>query len=131
MKSKTYITEITTLREENYVDTKWGGKQSSGSCLLANSPGLFVSTKKISLWVYWKVFCHFWPISESYFWGDFPLSFLLLYDFMILLKSRGGGTFLCLVLSVNIRQKKFFLKLKTEYPVFCFLDLDGTILNLI
>ena len=49
---------------------------------------------------------------------------------MILLKSRGGGTFLCLVLSVNIRQKKFFLKLKTEYPV-CFLDLDGTILNLI
>ena len=43
---------------------------------------------------------------------------------------KGGGTFLCLATSVNIWQKYFFW-LKTKYPTFHFLDLGGTILNLI
>ena len=33
------------------------------------------------------------------------LSFLLWYDFKILVKSRGGGTFWCLALSGNVQQK--------------------------
>ena len=33
------------------------------TCLLACSPPCLVSTKKFSPWVYWKVFCHFWPIK--------------------------------------------------------------------
>ena len=38
-------------------------------------------------------------LGRSYFSGNFFLSFFI-YDFKILVKSRGGGT-----LSVNIRQK--------------------------
>ena len=69
-------------------------------------------------------------IGCSCFSGNFLLSFLLWYDFKILIKSRGGGTFLCLVSSVNVQQKELFY-LKAKYLVFHFLDLDGTILNLI
>ena len=69
---------------------------------------------------------------RSLFSRDFLLSFLLWYHFKILVKSRGGGTtFLCLASSVNIWLKYFFFQLKAKYPVFHFLDLDGTILNLI
>ena len=70
-------------------------------------------------------------IGHSYFSGNFLLSFLLWYDFKILVKSRGGGTFLYLASSVNIQQKQFFFQLKAKYPIFHFLDLDRTILNLI
>ena len=38
----------------------WGEKSS---CLLTYSPACFMSNKKFSEWVYWKVFCHFWPIK--------------------------------------------------------------------
>ena len=62
-------------------------------------------------------------IGRSYFSGNFLLSFLLWYDFKILVKSRGGATFLSLALPL----KKFFFQLKANY----FLDLDGTILNLV
>ena len=54
-------------------------------------------------------------ISRSYFSRNFLLSSLLWHDFKIQVKSRRGGTFLCLPLSVNIRQKHFF-KLKAKYP---------------
>ena len=40
-------------------------------------------------------------IGRSYFSGNFLLSFLLWYDFKILVKSRGGGTFLSLAPSVS------------------------------
>ena len=53
-----------------------------------------------------------WIISRgigcSNFSGNFLVSFLLFYDFKILLKSRGGGTFMCLALSGNVRQMFFF-----------------------
>ena len=70
-------------------------------------------------------------IGCSYFSQNLLLSFLLWYDFKIQIKSRGGGTFLCLALSVNVRQQSFFFKLKAKCPIFNFLDLFGTILNLI
>ena len=44
-------------------------------------------------------------IGRSYFPGNFLLSFLLWYDFKILVKSKGGGIFLCLGLSINVQQK--------------------------
>ena len=69
-------------------------------------------------------------IGRSYFSGNFFLSFLLWYDFKILVKSRGGGTFLSLASSVNVWQKQFFFQLKAEYLAFHFLDLSETILNL-
>ena len=108
MKSTTYIIEITNQKNERYL--------SEGRNPLAYSPPCLLSTKKFSVWVYWKVFCHFWSIklhdlphmvsllfapSHSYFSGNFLLSFLLWYDTKILVKLRGGGTLLSLALSVN------------------------------
>ena len=69
-------------------------------------------------------------MGRSYFSGNF-LSFVLWYDFKIPVKSRGGGTFLSLASSVNIWQKYCCFQVKAEYLFFHFLDLDGTILNLI
>ena len=53
--------------------------------------------------------------------------FLSWYDFRILVKSRRGGAFLCLLTFDRIN----FFQLKAKYPVFHSLDLEGTILNLI
>ena len=53
MKSTTYIVEITTQKNEKYL--------SEGRNPLACSPACLVSTEKFSPWVYWKVFCRFWP----------------------------------------------------------------------
>ena len=49
-------------------------------------------------------------ISRSYFSGNFPLSYHSFngITFKILVKSRGGGTFLSLALSLNVWQKQFF-----------------------
>ena len=44
-------------------------------------------------------------IDRSYFSGNFLLSFLLWYDFKILVKSREGGMFLSLAPSVNAWRK--------------------------
>ena len=62
-------------------------------------------------------------ISQSYFSGNFLLSFLLRYDFKILVKSRAGCTFWCLASSVNIPQKCFFFKWKLNISPFIFLIL--------
>ena len=70
-------------------------------------------------------------ISRFYFSGNFLLSFLLWYNFKILVKSRDGGIFSCLASSANVWQKFFFFQLKAKYPVFHFLDLNGAISNLI
>ena len=36
-------------------------------CLLACSPSCLLLTKKFSAWVYWKLFCCFWPIKPHNF----------------------------------------------------------------
>ena len=48
-------------------------------------------------------------IGHSYFSGNFFLLFLLWYNFKILVKSMGGGTFLNLAPSVTDWQAQFFL----------------------
>ena len=74
-------------------------------------------------------------IGRSYFSGSFLLSFLLWYDFKILVKSRGGYNFTIVQFYVSHCLLTFgrsnFFHLKAKYPVFHFLDLDGTISNLI
>ena len=135
MKSTTCFVEITNQKAEKYL-------RQENYNPLTSSPARLLSTKKFSGWIYWKLFCRFWPINPTQFiWHDIGLSyfsrnllllFLLWYDFKIQVESRGGGTFLCLASSVNVQQKLFFfLKLKAKCPVFLFLDLSGTILNLI
>ena len=59
-------------------------------------------------------------IGCSYFSGNFLLSFLLWYDFKILVKSSGGGTFLSLAF-VNVWQKYFFSNWKLNIRSFIFL----------
>ena len=130
MKSTTYIFEITNKKIEKYLR----GKIHLLACLLATRQ------LKNFLHEFTECFAVFdqsaaqfisCGIGCSYFSGSFLLSFLFLwYDFQILVKSRGGGTFLSLASSVNVRNL-FFFQLKTEYLVFHFLDLNGTILNLI
>ena len=60
-------------------------------------------------------------IGPSYFSKNFLLPFLLWHNFKILVKSRGGGTFLCLALSDNIRQKKLSFNWKLNILYFIFL----------
>ena len=55
MKSTTYILEITNQKNEKYL--------FEGRNPFAYLPPCLVSTKKFSAWVYWKVFCCFWPIK--------------------------------------------------------------------
>ena len=55
MKSITYIAEITNQKNEKYL--------SMGRNPLACLPPRLMSAKKFSAWVYWKVFCRFWPIK--------------------------------------------------------------------
>ena len=55
MKSTTYIVEITTQKNEKYLSEE----RNPLACL----PARLLSTKKVSTWVYWKVFCHFDPIK--------------------------------------------------------------------
>ena len=93
----------------------WGEKST---CLTACSPARFMSTKKFSVWIYWKVF-HLFSTNEatqfiscgighSYFSGNVLPLFLLWYDLKILVKPRGVVAFLYLASSVNGRQKFFF-----------------------
>ena len=91
------------------------------SCQLRNFPHEFTencfavfdwSNLTIYLMWYWL----FW------FSGNFLLSFLLRYDFKILLKSRGGGTFLCLALTFGRSFFFFFFfNWKLNIPSFIFL----------
>ena len=55
MKSTTYIAETTNQKNEKYLSEE----RNPLACL----PARFVSTKKFSAWVYWKVFRRFWPIK--------------------------------------------------------------------
>ena len=115
IKSTTYVAEITTQKNEKYL--------SEGRNPLAYSPTHFVSTKKFSAWVYRKKSpflinqtARFISrgIGRSYFSGNFLLSFLLWYDFKILVKSR----------VVNVQQKYSFFQFRDKYSEFHLLDLD-------
>ena len=134
MKSITYIIEITTQKNEQYLSEGRNQHACLPACLLASCQlRILLSefTEKHFAVFDQSSYAISHSIGCSYFSRNFLLSFLLLwYEFKILVKSRGGGTFLCLSLSVNVWQKQFFY-LKAKYPVFHFLDLDGTILNLI
>ena len=63
MKSTTYIVEITTQKNEKYLSEERNPLACLPARLLAYSPARLLSTKKVSTWVYWKVFCHFDPIK--------------------------------------------------------------------
>ena len=52
-------------------------------------------------------------IDRSYFSENFLLSFLLWYLFKIQVKSRGGGTFFCLVLSVKTFGRSNFFSIES------------------
>ena len=57
------------------------------------------------------------------FFRKFSSIILLWHGFKILFKSRGGGKFFCLALSVNVRQKFFFFFIwKLNIPSFIFLN---------
>ena len=108
MKSTTHFTEITNQKTEKFLSER--GK------LVACSPARlprFVSTKIYSTCVLpfltneaARFISH--GIGRFYFSGNLLLTFLLWYDLKILVKSREGGTFLCLASSVNVKQKEFF-----------------------
>ena len=92
-----------------------------------------MSNKKFFVWIYWKLFCHFWPIKLNdlshiiQVAPIFPkiymlLSFLSWYEFKIQIKSRGRGTFLCLVYCLlTFGRSCFFLNWKLNVPCFIFL----------
>ena len=115
MKSTSYMIEITTQKNEKYV---W---EEKSTCLVACSPQVNLEIFHVSLLKSVLLFltnqatqfisC---GIGCSYFSRNFLLSFLLWHDFKILVKSREGGTFLCLASSAKC-------------SVFHFLDLDKTI----
>ena len=108
------------------------------TCLLACSPACFVSTEKLSTWVYWKLFCRFWLIKPHNL-SHVVLVVLIFREFSSIIPftvwlqdfTQIKGTGYISVSSINFRQKYFFFQLKVKYPVFHFLDLHGTMLNLI
>ena len=110
-KSEINIAEITTQKVERYLPE---GRKFESFCLLTWSPDRFVSTKKFVARVYWKVFCRFWPIERSDLFHVVSVAPICLgillswHDFKILVKPRRGDALLCLVSSVNVRQKYFF-----------------------
>ena len=105
--------------------------------LLAYSPARLLTTKKVSKWVYWKVFCHFGPIKLRDLSRVvsvapiFPRIFFChsIYGMALrFLSIQGEGVhfYVC-----ERSAGEIFFQLKAKYPVFHFGDLDGTILNLI
>ena len=97
----------------------------------------FYSINGVTFSNYCKRFCCFLTnqaarfisrgIGCSYFSRNFLLSFLLWYDFEILVKSTWGGTFLCLASSASVWQKHFFCNWKLNIPSFIFLIWTGKI----
>ena len=134
MKSTTYIYEKSNQKNEKYLSVGRNPVACLCPCRLASCQlrnFLREFTEKCLLFLTNQaagfISC---GIGHSNFSWNFILSFLLWYDFKILVKSRRGGTFLSVALSVNVCQKYFF-QLKAKYLVFNFLGLDVTILNLI
>ena len=107
MKSTTYIVEITNQKNEKYLYVRrnpvaWLPPHLLALCQLRNFPCVF--TEKCFA-VFYQSGCMIyltWYQPLLFFW-EFSsiISFLLRYDFNILVKSRGGGTFLSLAPSVS------------------------------
>ena len=109
MKSTTYIVEITNQKNEKYLyvgrnPVAWSPPRLLASCQLRNFPRVFTE-KCFAVFDHQAARFTSRGISRFYFSVNFLLSFLLWYDFKILVKSRGGGTFLSLASSVNVWQK--------------------------
>ena len=109
MKSTTYIVEITNQKNEKYLyvgrnPVAWSPPRLLASCQLRNFPRVFTE-KCFAVFANQTARFTSRGIGRSYFSGNFLLSFLLWYDFKILVKSRGRGTFLSLALSINVWQK--------------------------
>ena len=126
MKSPTYIAEITTQKNEKYLSEGRNPLACSHvcqltSCQLRNFPHectekCFAILKNQAAWFISR------GISRSYFSRNFLQSFLLWYDFKILVKSRGGGTFSCLASSVlTFGRSNFFFNWKLNILSFIFL----------
>ena len=115
MKSTKYLTKIITQKAQKYL-TLW----------MKNSE---------------KEFCWFWPIMPNdlshlfgivclFFFQEFAFIIPFKAWFEILTNSKEVGTFSSLSLPVIIKQTYLFV-FKSECPVFHFVNLDGTTLNLI
>ena len=115
MKSTKYFTKIITQKAQKYL-TLW----------MKNSE---------------KEFFWFWPIIPNYLSHLFGIVCLFFFQefafiipfkawFEIITSSKEVGTFSSLLLPVIIKQTYLFV-FKSECPVFHFVNLDGTILNLI
>ena len=97
MKGTKYIAKITTQKAEKYL---FEGRKLGFTKLVAWSLRVNQNFFRVSLLQsFFSVFDQSSGfisrgIGRSYFPGNFLLSLLLLYDFKILFKSRGGGTFL-------------------------------------
>ena len=109
MKSTTQIIEITTQKNEKYLSEE--RNLPACFCMLACLPR--VCQLRNFPREFTEVFCRFWPIKLhsrfishgigcSYFSGDFLIiPFMVYMALKILVRSRGGGTFLCLASSVS------------------------------
>ena len=106
MKSTICIVEITNQKNENYLymgrnPVVWSPPHLLAACQLRNFPHVFLLKSVLPFLTNQAVRFTSCGIGRCYFSGNFLLSFLLWYDFKILVKSRGGGTFLSLAPSVS------------------------------
>ena len=123
-------TEITTQRAEKFLSER-GNLECT--CLLACLPACFVSTKKFSVWVQWKVFCHFWPIkvcdlyltwySLLLFFGEFAciILFMVWFQGSSQIKGRGYIFVPSIFMSVKHPAELIFLRWKLNILSFIFL----------
>ena len=78
-------------------------------CLLPCSPACLILTKKFSVWVYWKLFCHFW-YCRLYFFLWIPHGYPLNRSVKDFLSSHGGGEYNSILLHFGkLQQCVFFL----------------------
>ena len=135
MKSTTYIVEITNQKNEKYLSEGRNPlaclpPRLLASCQLRNFPreftekcfSVFDQTSCASSLTWYLLLLFFWEFSS-------------IIPFMIWLKDSSqikgrGYTFKSSIISKRLTEVIFF-QLKAKYPAFHFLDLDGTILNLI
>ena len=124
MKSTTHIVEITTQQNEKCLSEGKNLLACSPACLFAscqlrNFPREFTEKcfavfdqSSCAIYLTWyRPLLFFWEFS----------SIIFLYHFKILVKSRGGGTFLSLASSVNVWQNFLFFSWKLNIPSFIFL----------
>ena len=135
MKSTTYIVEITNQKNEKYLSEGRNPlaclpPRLLASCQLRNFPreftekcfSVFDQTSCASSLTWYLLLLFFWEFSS-------------IIPFMIWLKDSSqikgkGYIFKSSIVSKRLTEVIFF-QLKAKYPAFHFLDLDGTILNLI